>query len=483
VRIISLSLGSATASDGNDPISAAVDAAVAAGKVAVVAAGNSGDTPGTVGSPGAARGALTVGAVAGWSGGPGLHLAPFSSRGPTTDGRTKPDVAAPGVAITSAQAGQRTGYVSFSGTSMATPFTSGTVALMLQRDPALTPSLVASRIAATARDRGVAGHDNDWGHGVLDGLAALAAADSTPASAAFPTSETVVGTVATGSVSRHEVSVTDTSMPLSATMLVDGELTCALFAFFCWAYEWSPDLELRLIAPNGTQLAASECPAYGNCAGVGHQETITVSPTVTGTYVLEVYPFDGSPNNGTGGPFVLDVSHGPLLQGLAPGDPVGGDDPGTDPPPEPPADDPVTHLTSGERAVLGDVDGSHVATHAPDGAVQTITEAQGGKGRNRYSGMEHRWIFEVADPGAWTLQMQAQTAGFSGGDGVTLAYSLNGKKWTKLGALGTEPYPLDGFTSGTLQVRVTDVDRTSGVQSNGTLAVDYLAITETTAQP
>lgn len=54
VRIISMSLGSAAPSDGKDALSQAADAAVDQGKVVVVAAGNSGDEPGTVGSPGAA---------------------------------------------------------------------------------------------------------------------------------------------------------------------------------------------------------------------------------------------------------------------------------------------------------------------------------------------------------------------------------------------------------------------------------------------
>lgn len=52
----------------------------------------------------------------------GFYLAPFSSRGPTQDGRLKPDIAAPGVNINAPRAGTANGYVSYSGTSMATPF-------------------------------------------------------------------------------------------------------------------------------------------------------------------------------------------------------------------------------------------------------------------------------------------------------------------------------------------------------------------------
>jgi serine protease AprX len=85
VDIISMSLSTTAGSDGQDAISQAVNAAVDAGKIAVIAAGNSGDGEGTVGSPGAAEKAITVGAAAdsiGSLGDPnqsnGIYLAPFS---------------------------------------------------------------------------------------------------------------------------------------------------------------------------------------------------------------------------------------------------------------------------------------------------------------------------------------------------------------------------------------------------------------------
>src|SRR3989304_1153740 len=105
--------------------------AAGGGRVGVVAAGNSAD-PQTVGSPGAAADAITVGAVAEWSAPPGaadhsdgVYLAYFSSRGPTADGRIKPDVVAPGGTITSAAAGTPAGDVQMSGTPLATPAVSG----------------------------------------------------------------------------------------------------------------------------------------------------------------------------------------------------------------------------------------------------------------------------------------------------------------------------------------------------------------------
>jgi len=172
VDIISMSLGTASGSDGLDVLSQAVNAAVEAGKIVVVAAGNAGDAPETVGSPGAAEKAITVGAVAEWSAptaeanhSNGIYLAPFSSRGPTLGDAplVKPDIASPGVAVTSASAGSTSGYATGSGTSMATPFTAGTIALMLQANPSLTYTDVSNLLAATAQDRGLVGKSNQWG--------------------------------------------------------------------------------------------------------------------------------------------------------------------------------------------------------------------------------------------------------------------------------------------------------------------------------
>ncbi|MGW0512011.1 S8 family serine peptidase [Streptomyces olivaceoviridis] len=133
-RIVSMSLGSTEASDGTDPMAQAVDTlSKETGALFVVAAGNTG-APSSIGSPGAADAALTVGAVdsadqAAW----------FSSAGPRYgDNALKPDLAAPGVDVLAARS-QLTGgtgpYTSMSGTSMATPQVAGVAALLAERHP------------------------------------------------------------------------------------------------------------------------------------------------------------------------------------------------------------------------------------------------------------------------------------------------------------------------------------------------------------
>ncbi|QFZ24205.1 peptidase S8 [Saccharothrix syringae] len=187
--IVNLSLGG-TDTPAIDPLEQAVDELSAkTGTLFVVAAGNSG-RPGTIGSPGSADAALTVGAVDRRDG-----LAPFSSRGPRAgDGGIKPDVTAPGVDIVAAKAAKGTlgdpvddGHVAMSGTSMATPHVAGAAALLAQRHPDWTGARLKALLTSSARPNPEL-DPYEQGMGRIDVAAALAqTATVEPASLAFGT--------------------------------------------------------------------------------------------------------------------------------------------------------------------------------------------------------------------------------------------------------------------------------------------------------
>jgi subtilisin family serine protease len=163
----SLSLGG-PGGDGTSAIAQECNWAVDQGVCVVVAAGNSGSACCTVQTPGDATKVNTVAASDKSDG-----LASFSSRGPTTDGRVKPDITAPGVSIYAARAGTSCSDLGMSGTSMATPHIAGVSALMLDARSTATPLQVKNCMGATAIDKYNTGKDCLWGWGRVDAYAAV----------------------------------------------------------------------------------------------------------------------------------------------------------------------------------------------------------------------------------------------------------------------------------------------------------------------
>jgi len=97
-------------------------------------------------------------------------LSGFSSPGPTADGRTKPDCAAQGSDVYCAAAYTEDGYFYASGTSLATPIAAGICALVMEANPEWTAQQVRQAVLATASLANTP--DNDYGHGLIDGVAA-----------------------------------------------------------------------------------------------------------------------------------------------------------------------------------------------------------------------------------------------------------------------------------------------------------------------
>jgi subtilisin family serine protease len=144
-----------------------------------------------VGSPGSASRAITVGSFTSntkWTDRSGarveLGYAPgritsFSSEGPLRNRARKPDVTAPGAVIASAFSRLSSpdaedvvsdDIVMMSGTSMASPFVAGLVALLLERTPTLTPEQAKSQLKKASRipGRKAGAFDVKWGYGLVD---------------------------------------------------------------------------------------------------------------------------------------------------------------------------------------------------------------------------------------------------------------------------------------------------------------------------
>ncbi|HEV8254926.1 MAG TPA: S8 family serine peptidase [Vicinamibacteria bacterium] len=112
---------------------------------------------GSLSSPGDARGAVTVGAVAFDS----RQIEGYSSRGPTADGRVKPDVMGPDKVATTSYGAE------FPGTSAATPHVAGAAALILSKNPSMNGAALRQALER-ATTSGGNGKNNDLGLGLID---------------------------------------------------------------------------------------------------------------------------------------------------------------------------------------------------------------------------------------------------------------------------------------------------------------------------
>ena len=170
--VINLSLGSTS---NSLVVESAVDYAVSKGVVVVAAAGNSGALRNPIIYPAALDNVVSVAAIASDS-----SRAGFSGYGSWVD------ITAPGVSIRSLDIGSDASYAYASGTSMATPYVAAAAGLLRAADPSLTVVEIRNLLNATAEDLGPAGRDDDFGYGLVDPAAALAAIGTDPDGGVYP---------------------------------------------------------------------------------------------------------------------------------------------------------------------------------------------------------------------------------------------------------------------------------------------------------
>jgi hypothetical protein len=204
IKVLNMSLGGPTTQAGRSLNDQMVEQLLNADIVTVISAGNEGFASVTTGSPGTSMGALTVGAAATavdeWidraqfnapcSTAPvaqvlacamtyrpdaNIQMAYFSSRGPTHDGRIKPDVIANGSFVYTQGSGTATTVNFASGTSFSAPETSGIAATLRQAVPSATARQIRNALIMTANaSLTPAATPIDQGHGFVDAAAAFA---------------------------------------------------------------------------------------------------------------------------------------------------------------------------------------------------------------------------------------------------------------------------------------------------------------------
>ncbi len=272
-NVISLSLGGP---DYTEALDVATQYAISHGVVVIAAAGNERETGSPVEYPGALSGVVAVAATD-----------QNDSYGSFSNAGSYVDLSAPGVGILSTLPGNQ--YASWSGTSMATPYVAAAAALVQARATAGLGSLAVPELTGiltgTADDLGPPGRDNDYGFGLVDPLAAVAAV-------AGPTPE-----------------LTDAGNSLAAAtalppeLVVEQDLRSADDVDF-WSFDVSvpsrvnvsltnlpADYDLDLFNAAGVRIGSSQSPGTT-------PETLSLDLPV-GHYVAQIYPFStpiaGSP--------------------------------------------------------------------------------------------------------------------------------------------------------------------------------------------
>lgn len=261
----------------------------------------------TLGYDAGAKNVVTVGSVsdavsAGVRDPSVAFLSPFSSCGPTDDGRIKPDVVANGDSLYSSSSANDSAYEYLSGTSMASPNATGSAALLVKHFGNLFPgeALRASTLKAllihTADDRGNPGPDYQYGWGLLNVRAAADVLttyhDNTGAA------QVIESRITTAILTRTHTFTWDGVSPIRATLAWTDPAGTATTTGDSRTARLVNDLDLKIIAPNSATLQPYVMPYVGDwtnaklsaAATTGRNSTDNVeqvfaaAPPAAGTY-------------------------------------------------------------------------------------------------------------------------------------------------------------------------------------------------------
>ncbi|WP_272436016.1 S8 family serine peptidase [Terrihalobacillus insolitus] len=185
--------------------------------------------------------------------------------------------------MTAAQANSYNDYVTYSGTSMATPFIAGTIALMLESNPSLSPEEIKNNVLESSEDWGKESKDIDYGAGRLQAYKAIMNAGNQRGNLpATPNHTQINGRLqSTRDRDLYQYRVESLDYPVSLTLILDNETS---------------DFDLYVYDSNGYLVDYSYTTE--------RQENVSFVPKSIDDYVVEIYSYRGK------GAYYLDISGG-----------------------------------------------------------------------------------------------------------------------------------------------------------------------------
>jgi len=290
-EVINISAGvpfDGTPYTGTDSLSRKLDDKVwTYGQAYVVSAGNKGPNPSTLGRPAVAKNALTVGNVFDRQYFGVGEITSSSSRGPTGDGRMKPNLVAPGNLVTSPLAGTTNQYDHLHGTSMATPHVTGLAATLLEHYPDLKgrPALLRSHLMGTAiAHDDLPARSNDYGLGRVSGYVAHW---THPNSAGWST-HWIYGGVKGPGFAYGDVTVPPNTKRLVVVLTWD-EPAASAGASRAVTY----DLDLWADHESYCTEESGACGEFASRSDVDNVEFLAINDPPAGSYRLKVVPVNG----------------------------------------------------------------------------------------------------------------------------------------------------------------------------------------------